>query len=178
MCCRRRGRCGTGARSHVRTTCGRGQPMLSPMPQRQPAPPLQPGAIVAVRRDGTSRRTVVDQPVQWVVPEADGLILAVADPVITTASGGGWSYEYSQRTVRCTYGQLDGPLRIADLPRVQAPRRRPHYYFEDIGPSVPGRLWNRGGRARVGGDRLRATRAIGHPPSRPPRRHARRAQPS
>ncbi|KYH43169.1 hypothetical protein [Branchiibius sp. NY16-3462-2] len=141
-----------------------------------PAPPLEPGRIVAVRRDGTAVDVGTPAPVRAINVAGGDVFVTLSDPVVAYPRDGGWSFGYPTRVLRTDRatllgGELDGQLvDPSHVPDTPAYRRYAWYWLDPweqvqrYGVPADGLVWQAGSQPRSDTIRRRVY-AVGHEPS-------------
>ena len=137
------------------------------------APPLEPGHIIAVHRDGTTVDVVTPTPVRDIAAVGSDVFVTLSDPAIAHPRHGGWSFEYPTRTLRCDRasllsGELDGHLvDPSDVPDTPAYLQYAWYWLEpweqvdQYGVRADGLVWQAGSPKSTDPIR-RQVYAVGH----------------
>lgn len=141
-----------------------------------PAPPLEPGRIVAVRRDRNVVDSVTPTPVRDINVAGDDVFVTLSDPVVAYPQHGGWSFGYPTRVLRADRatllsGEFDGQrVDPSDVPDTPAYLRYAWYWLDPweqvqrYGVPADGLVWQAGSQPRS--DAIcRRVYAVGHEPS-------------
>lgn len=152
------------------------QSFVDPGRPPSPPPPLSPGRIVAVHRDGSRTQVDTSRPVNAIAIRDTDLWATLAEPPLFHPTGhGSWAHKYPRSTVRVprtallAEGLANAVPATGDIP--ETPSLRSHVWLVDEpdavlrdGVRAGGLVWCAG--APVGGDKIeRRAVVVGHDPA-------------